>query len=398
MSKSLAEQLRDAGFVTEQQYAEHIAKQQQKDKSPIEQFREASVDNPVFAKITIYNEAKFDWETERDKPAISVWEGVVACEGTREVNIEESKWETRKAEQAVFRAMGDGKVLHPNEVSNLRMKAPEARDLEAQNYHVKEILAPTPQLTQQYQNVRDSISMTIHAYVFPEFKAPNKVLEPTNENWPKIRETMGNAREAMNNPLTKHIYQVKGLDNEVDAEKWMLKNHPEEAISFVYSTTTGNFNLQPAIDMLSPKSYLGTRADREDYVKELAVTHGIEIPAFNYKEADKVLAERAGSNKELYAVAYEKDGKAYPVTHGFDNAKEAEAFRQSKVEAGVLSPKSFVFRQEPNMSFTQPIPMKDVQKVGVRLNNKEMEQLLHNEKQQPKEQSKQKQKDVGPDR
>ena len=171
---------------------------------------------------------------------------------------------------------------------------------------------------------------------------------------------MENARGAMGNPLVQHIYKVNGLENEADAEKWLLKNHPEEAISFIYSTTTGNFNLQPSIDFVSRDNYLGTREERESYIKDRAKEYGIEIGTFDYREADKALA---GKN---YVVAYERNGMGHVITHGYDSLKEAAEWAQEKVQNGQaahLNADLFVFRAGPEFNPAKPIPMSDIKKL-----------------------------------
>lgn len=294
---TMAEALRKAGLVTEEIETKGSVSYDI-EKTPMDLFREASVENPVFAKITIFDDTRFDFDNWKPEPPISVWEGLVACEGVKNVTIEESKWETRNAEMAIFRGIEDGTSLHEETYSARRLEPIQARSLEQGNFYVQDIVKTTPELMKQYTDIRDQMVMTLRGHVFPEFKAPKEKMEYKYGNFDAMQKVRKNCLEAMNNPLVVHTYELKGLDDYEDAEKWLLKNHPEEAISFVYSTTTGNFNLQISLDAAAEKSYLGTREEREDYVRDLAARYGIDIPEFNYRDADKALAERAGKERE----------------------------------------------------------------------------------------------------
>lgn len=367
---TMADALKKAGLITEEQHKANTEPKIENMQYPArkdawELFRNSSIENPTFAKITI-TDTKRDIYGDYGKPFAS-WEGVVACEGTKVVSIEESKWDARQAEMATFRGIEKGIDLNKEEVSSRRLEPMHALALEKGDFVIQAILPKTPERVQQHKDIRDQISMTIHAYVFPEFKAPlvPMIQDKTrsfNDVYKEQMEVRKASIEAMNNPLTTHVYEVKGLEDHDDAMKWMLKNHPEEAISFVYSTNTGNFNLQPSIDTMTEKSYLGTRGEREDYVKEMGAKLGIEVGKFDYREADKALSGKE-PEKENFAIAYEKNGMVYTVTHGFESALEAEHWREDKVTDGHLPSNSFVFVTKGKFNAAKLFPVEQAQKV-----------------------------------
>ena len=271
-----------AGFITEEDVKRteeekkgRKKKQEKKQWNPWECLKEATPRNPVFVNLTIKDRDYNDYE-DYDKK-YPIWKGVVACEGVEAVEFEENKMYTRKKEMAIFRGIQKGTNLNEGIQTNRRLEPIHNLLLGKKDISIHKILEPTKELMDKYKNVKNQIYMTIKTKVYPTFEAP-KNKEEAMKDFDEYMEFERKMNKVLDNPLKENTYKVKGLSSWEDAEKWLLKNHPEEAISFSYRTNSGNFGVKPVIHMVSDKSFLGTQEERNEYLKELSQKYNIKTP------------------------------------------------------------------------------------------------------------------------
>lgn len=235
-------------FNMEKPKEKEISKQNYQEFDIFSKLKEASMENPVFVKIT-----------GRDLIGI-----LVACEGVKDMIFEVSKYESYTAPEAHFRILeGEHKA--------------EGRCMEFDHIISLKYLDATKELQKLYKDTMDTIKCEIHVKAYPDIEIPDNISHL--DLYSKKIE-----------PLYEETYKPEGVRTLEEADKWILKNHPEEYISMCASNNIGDFTWGAIPQAYDEGGLLwADRRGREEIIRKFAEIEGYEVGEFNYDKIDEFI-------------------------------------------------------------------------------------------------------------
>lgn len=260
-------------------------------KKAINEFKNATPEKPMFARIEVYHDDIEDnYQTKQE------WCGLVACTGVSKVQIEDD-YGFRPEMQAKFRAIEDGEKT--NDIKyGYHIKSSTGFPGTEDNFIIREILEPTPDLLEQYKQCIDNIKVKV---TYRDF----------GDNLNKY----GMAEIIPNTEVTEDIPNAHSLD---DGMKWMLENHPGQIMGMSMSTSSGDFHASAIPCGEYGDGRYETRQARELYAAEEAKRLGVVLGKFDYTLADKALNnQRCLSENKINRQGislYETDSKSVDVS------------------------------------------------------------------------------------
>lgn len=274
----------------------------------------ATKESPIYLRVSA-TKSDYDYDTGKSSEYV-FFKGVVACTGTKDVEIEETKHYYRKEHQANVMVIDqdavdkNGKSLFGCGIYG----SPES-------LYIEEQLQPTDALASAYGKALDSIEWTVTAYQYGD--VPDNVLK-RNETIKKLRNSsqltgIEQCRVAAGTDagLTEHIQGVQKRIGELeyqnycelakmpelgktkyhikdssvtsfdDVQRYMIENHPQDAIFYGASSNKGSWSSIPA-PVGFPVDAIKDREAREHYVELQAERLGCKVGKFEYPDSEPV--------------------------------------------------------------------------------------------------------------
>ena len=294
---SMTDALIKAGFVDKQDLE---PEQSEIYATDIHVLDKATKDSPIYLRATITDE-KYDYESDQTINEV-YYSGLVACVGTKDVLVEEDKYNVYTEHQATLMIIDpaavnkEGKSLFASTVA-----------VSSDSLHIDEQLQTTDELSKGYQNALNHIEWTITANRYGD--VPKDVVK-REETIQKLGKSLENTvQDEHTGNIQKEIHAL-GYDNYCalanmkiidsvtyhvkdpsvssfdDLERYMIENHPSDVLYYGASSNTGDWSSVP-----TPASYqvdiIKNRASREAYVRSRAEKLGCSVGEFEYPE-DKI--------------------------------------------------------------------------------------------------------------
>lgn len=242
---------------------------------------DATKSNPVFVKTDVFKEG----------------DGLAACLGTKDVTVELDKFTCAREIHARFMCLDksakqDGKPLFGT-----------IREVPFSEVHVSETLEVSPELTSLYEAGRASIEWNVIASRYEDVPkdVQNHVRELYREGANSVKidfEIYGELRKLRQVSETSYIVSGQEAIDFEDLQRWMIENHPSDALFYGASNNKGSFSFTPTPCAYTYEAIVDTAA-REAEVKRMADRLGCSVGEFDHtaSESQPVAAD----------VSYEDD-------------------------------------------------------------------------------------------